>query len=82
MQQHVSITSPHIGGGNQHGQTDSNSALTLHCGWLWFFMRIRLSFGRLRGDLQVVEKEAQVTSWWVGTNDLWVNGLALLTFDP
>ena len=30
----------------------------------------------------VGEKEAQVTSWWAGTNDLWVNGLALLTFDP
>ncbi len=30
----------------------------------------------------VREKEAQVTSWWVGTNDLWVNGHALLTFDP
>ena len=30
----------------------------------------------------VGEKEAQVTSWWVVTNDLWVNGLALLTFDP
>ena len=29
----------------------------------------------------VGEKEAQVMSWWVVTNDLWVNGLALLTFD-
>ena len=30
----------------------------------------------------VGEQEAQVMSWWVGTNDLWVKGLALLTFDP
>ena len=29
----------------------------------------------------VGEKEAQVTSWWVVIHDLWVNGLALLTFD-
>ena len=34
------------------------------------------------GTCMVGEKEAQVTSWWVVTNDLWVNGLALLTFDP
>ncbi len=30
----------------------------------------------------VGEKEAQVRFWWVVTNDLWVNGLALLTLDP
>ena len=41
----VSIMSPHFGGGNQHGQTDSNSALTLHCGCLWFFMRQRGLYG-------------------------------------
>ena len=36
----------------------------------------------LEGTCMFGEKEAQVTSWWVVTNDLWVNGLALLTFDP
>ena len=34
------------------------------------------------GICMVGEKEAQVMSWRVVTNDLWVNGLALLTFDP
>ena len=49
---------------------DSNSALTLHCGCLWFFMRTQPSFSRLRGDLHGWGGgTSPVTPWWVVTSD-------------